>query len=149
MSPRIFGLGRFEKMPITLRLISPFVITAIISFFWINVGESRANAEKLNQIELLEFMEKVVHAQAVDDACDVFDRDRKAQLYLAYRWGQSQAMDGSHPPQLMLTIIQAKAQYHADTENVNCGAPEVVRVSDSLEQFVDSTSDTVNFDDIQ
>lgn len=149
MSPRFVGIRRYEFTSITFRLISPVAIAATICFMMVSVGESRANAEKLNQIELLEFMEKVVHAQAVDDACDVFDRDRKAQLYLAYRWGQSQAMDGTHPPQLMLTIIQAKAQYHADTQDVNCGSPEVARVSDSLEQFVDSTGDTVNFDDIQ
>ena len=105
--------------------------------------------QPMDQLELLDFMEKVVHAQAVDTACDVFDKDRKGQLYLAYRWGQSQAMSGTYPPQLMLTIIQAKAQYHTDTKDLNCASEEVGRVAQSLAQFVDATRDQVNLSDIR
>jgi len=111
---------------------------------------SPARDMPMNPLELTEFLETVVRAQALDRFCeDLFSRDQKAAIYLSYRWGKSVATTDTYPASLFLNTISTKAEYMRLMKDQDCSDPRLQRTRGEYDAFLRGTLPKIRMSEIR
>lgn len=110
----------------------------------------KAREKPLSELELMDFLDRIAHAQVLDRECpELFSDVEKNALYLAYRWARSVASSDAYRPQILLVNIQAKSAYARELKGLDCGAKETREVADSFNHFLAEAQEKVRFSEIQ
>lgn len=108
-----------------------------------------AREKPMDEMALMDFLDTTVHARALAEYCQPFDRKHQGLLYLAYRWGRSVAISSAYSPELMLVAIQARSDYARRLKGIDCAAEKTKDLADSFLPFLDNVPEVVRLSEIR
>ncbi len=104
---------------------------------------------RISPIEILDILDHLSYAQALNKKCLFLNKDDKAKLYLSDRWAKSITYRDGFPPQILLTATRNKAAHLQATESLHCHAENLPPIFDQMRSYIRKIVLRVRLQDIQ
>lgn len=112
-------------------------------------SQTVTESEKISPLDILDILDRLSYAQALDKKCAFLNKDDQAKLYLSDRWAKSITYRDNYPPQILLAATQKKAAHLRATETLACDQTEMPDLFDQMRDYIRETVLRVRLKDIQ
>jgi len=135
------------------RFIAVFCIMCLslglTSNLYASENDPSAKSDKISPLDILDILDRLSYAQALDKRCTFLDKDDQAKLYLSDRWAKSITYRDNYPPQILLAATQKKAAHLRATETLACDQSDMPALFDQMRDYIRETVLQVRLKDIQ